>query len=80
MGVGSAVSTAIVPAIDKLVEARYEPARAAVDRLLERQPGLTPQQPTDIFARRVPSCLTGPDRRFRNRPGSFALFPGNLYA
>ncbi len=51
MGMGDAVSKAALPAIDKLVETRYEPARRSATRLREAHPNAKPPDLADALIR-----------------------------
>lgn len=51
MGIGDAVGKAVIPAIDKLVETRYEPARRSAARLREAHPNAKPPDLADALIR-----------------------------
>lgn len=52
IGIGNAVGQLITPAIDALVEARYEPAAAAVARLAARHPSASSREKADKLVAR----------------------------
>lgn len=53
MKTSNPLSQALIPAIDKIVEVRYEPARLAVEKLQRAHPDATPAQIGDIIIRRA---------------------------